>query len=257
MSNGNDLKLLHSELLAMAKDIDAICEADSIEYSLTGGSLLGAIRENGFIPWDDDIDIMVSRRNYTLLCKAIAASDKYEMGRGPWLQHIKPVTFRSETDPYIDVFITDNLPGNPLLASLKIFILRLLQGMLKEQVEYEGFSAFYRICILMTHLLGKLFTRRFKLKIYDRVSQYGNGHVSEYISITNDAFALLTKKHRAEIMSSFEKHPFEDTGLMVSSKAREYLETRYGPDYMTPPPESERVAQHGDRPKVEDERIGI
>ena len=55
------------ELLEMIKDIDRLFDMHDIKYSLCSGSLLGAIRENGFIPWDDDIDIMVDRDNFNKL----------------------------------------------------------------------------------------------------------------------------------------------------------------------------------------------
>ena len=125
----------------MMKQIHQILKKNGVQYSLTGGSLLGAIRESGFIPWDDDIDIMVDRKNYEILRNAIENSSKYKMGRGPWLQHIKPTTFNSEIEPYIDVFILDNVPNSKWKASIKTLRLRLLQGMLKEEVEYKGFSA--------------------------------------------------------------------------------------------------------------------
>ena len=58
------------------KKVDAFLEEYGIEYYLFGGSLLGAIRHNGFIPWDDDIDIIMDRANYY---KLIEVSDKL-----PW-----------------------------------------------------------------------------------------------------------------------------------------------------------------------------
>jgi len=253
-----DLKVTQTELLSMMKDIHQILIANGIHYSLTGGSLLGAVRESGFIPWDDDIDIMVDRKNYQRLRTAIEKSQLYQMGRGPWLQHIRPVAFTSEIEPYIDVFILDNIPDKKWKASFKLLRLRILQGMLKEQVEYTGFSLTYKMCVFVTHILGKLFTRKFKLMRYDRVSQIGNDSATEYVSITNDSFGLLTKKHLSSLMDSFEEHSFEDTELMITKKFHEYLTVRYGSDYMNPPPLEERVAgQHKNRPRVKNERLGI
>ena len=258
MNKENDLKVTQAELLAMMKEIHKLCEENHVQYSLTGGSLLGAVRESGFIPWDDDIDIMVDRGNYELLCRAIKQDARFRMGRGPWLQHIRPMRFHSQIEPYIDVFILDHVPDSALKARLKILLLRLLQGMLKEDAVYAGFSPVYKVCIFLSHAAGKLFSRRFKLALYDRVSQLGDSAASEYVSITNDAFGLLTKKYRSDLMDAQELHRFEDTQLLITGKYREYLSERYGSDYMTPPPEAERIAgQHAQRPRVSNEFTGV
>ena len=70
---------LHCVLLIIMDDIDAICRKHNISYMLSGGSCLGAIRHNGFIPWDDDIDIMLYYDDMIKLGKAIESemSDKY------------------------------------------------------------------------------------------------------------------------------------------------------------------------------------
>jgi len=56
-------------LLAMMKDVHTFLEENEIVYSLVSGSLLGAVRHDGFIPWDDDIDLMMDRDNYERLLK--------------------------------------------------------------------------------------------------------------------------------------------------------------------------------------------
>lgn len=258
MSKEIDLRITQAELLSMMKDIHKICEEKGIRYSLTGGSLLGAVRESGFIPWDDDIDIMVDRKNYELLCKALRKNERFHMGRGPWLQHIRPVTYNSVIEPYIDVFVLDNVPDSKVKAHLKILLLRLLQGMLKEEVKYAGFPPAYKICIFFCHYAGKLFPRSFKLHLYDIVSQIGNSSVTKYISITNDSFGLLTKKHEAGLMKAFDAHSFEDTKLIITKMYNEYLTVRYGSDYLTPPPVEERIAgQHIKRPHIKAENEGI
>ncbi len=62
--DADNLKLLQKILLAMLLEVDAICRRHDIKYFLAGGTLLGAIRHHGFIPWDDDGDIMMLRRDY-------------------------------------------------------------------------------------------------------------------------------------------------------------------------------------------------
>ena len=130
--------------------------------------------------------------------------------------------------------------------------------MLKEEVKYAGFPPAYKICIFFCHYAGKLFPRSFKLHLYDIVSQIGNSSVTKYISITNDSFGLLTKKHEAGLMKAFDAHSFEDTKLIITKMYNEYLTVRYGSDYLTPPPVEERIAgQHIKRPHIKAENEGI
>lgn len=58
------LRKLHQVDLEILLEFDRICRKYKIKYSLDGGTLLGAVREKGFIPWDDDVDVVVSRKEY-------------------------------------------------------------------------------------------------------------------------------------------------------------------------------------------------
>ena len=61
---------LQVEMLRLVLEIDQICKKHDIEYFLTGGSVLGAVRHKGYIPWDDDIDIMMTRQAFEAFEKA-------------------------------------------------------------------------------------------------------------------------------------------------------------------------------------------
>lgn len=68
--DSDTLRKLQLTELTILQDLDAFCRKHEIHYSLYAGTLLGAVRHQGFIPWDDDIDVAMSRAEYTRFCRA-------------------------------------------------------------------------------------------------------------------------------------------------------------------------------------------
>lgn len=62
------LDKLHATILEIMDEVDRVCRENDIQYYLADGSLIGAVRHHGFIPWDDDLDIMIARRDYDRFC---------------------------------------------------------------------------------------------------------------------------------------------------------------------------------------------
>ena len=65
-----DLRKLQSIILYIAKEIKRVCDKNEIDYTMIGGTLIGAVRHNGFIPWDDDMDFVMTRHNYERFLEA-------------------------------------------------------------------------------------------------------------------------------------------------------------------------------------------
>ena len=70
-----DLEHLQKVILIIVKDIDILCRKHQIKYFLLGGSAIGAVRHKGFIPWDDDIDVIVPRKDWNRFIEAMKKSN--------------------------------------------------------------------------------------------------------------------------------------------------------------------------------------
>ena len=80
-----ELRHLQLVILSIVKDIDKLCRNNDIEYYLFGGSAIGAIRHKGFIPWDDDLDIIMDHSNYdkfVKVCREQLDANKYFFQEG-------------------------------------------------------------------------------------------------------------------------------------------------------------------------------
>lgn len=235
------------ELLEMLREVNDLLHEHEVNYSLCGGTLLGAVREKGFIPWDDDIDIMMDRSSFNKLLALFQSKRnmEYDLNDVLWIRRIqKKNSFKQNVSiPTIDVFVMDNCPDNKLMQAIKLFLIKMLQGMMKDGKKHSDVSLFYRICLIITAIIGKLFSQRRKLLWYDRVSQIGNRTESKQLGLYNDLFINLNLKYSRDMFSKYINSSFEDLTLPITAEYDNYLSTVYG-DYMTPPEESDRKPMH-------------
>ena len=82
-----DLTKVHEVNLKLLKEIDRICRKYKIKYALDSGTLLGAVRHGGFIPWDDDVDVMFTRKNYEMFAKVVRRELPEDTRQEPPLRH--------------------------------------------------------------------------------------------------------------------------------------------------------------------------
>ena len=240
---------IQSELLRMLKDFHAFCVSHDISYSLADGTLLGAVRERGFIPWDDDVDIMLSREDYEKFRSFTGELKGYTVTKRLWIERMQFAD--GHTEATVDMLIMDDVPDSRFLRRLKLLALMTLQGMLKEDVSYEGLGVLYKLCAAVTHGLGRLVPKKWKLALYTSASCIGRRRPkgiasrcgSGMVSCTNDEFALLNHYYEGDLMRNPVLHPFEDTECYIIRDSDAYLTGMFG-DYMTPPPEEERRPSH-------------
>lgn len=253
----NQLQHLQRVILSIAKDIDALCRANNIQYYLLGGSAIGAIRHKGFIPWDDDFDIIMDDANYRKFIEVAREQldpDKYYVCEGlkDWPlyftkiklkgTHLKEVEgfWDKDTDGiYVDVFKMDNVPGNKIIAHYQYFLGKLYLCYTLSRRTYDSASFSKRLMMALSFPLRCKFVRQWVLK---RVEKF-NGIETENFGF----FYGRTRYHSSVIKKSiFGKPtyvPFEDTEFPIAEHYHEYLTQVFG-DYMKLPPENQRVGLH-------------
>ena len=116
--------------------------------------------------------------------------------------------------------------------------------MLKRNVDYSRFGLKNRILLRVTHLMGLPFSTRWKTARYEKISTMCRS--GDDLCMSNGAFELMMHIWHPEQFREKITVPFEGVDVLIPARYDEVLTALFGPDYMTPPPESERVAKHLD-----------
>lgn len=226
---------MQQKLLVLLKEFHSFAIANGIKYSLDWGSLLGAIRHQGFIPWDDDLDIMVDRENYQKILKTVGGKLEIDHCSREWLWidriRLKDSGVDWRLQPTLDIFILDNAPDGNLSWKVQYYGILFLMGMMKGWPKRGNFVQ--RSALIIAHIVGKCFSWERRMKWFHQFSQRWN-HVHTKRKITyNTLIAELDKFVDADVFDEVMLVPFEDTEVYVTKAYHRCLTCLYG-DYMTP-----------------------
>ena len=156
------LRDLQQTLLDMMIEIDRVCRKHDIDYTLLGGTMLGAVREQGFIPWDDDLDIGFRREEQKRFLEIFPQeSERYTVTTADtWVARVVPRQPINGEMPFVDLFHYVPISGVAWKQKLKVLTLKALQGMLKEGISLKDYPPKYRILLWGTHVLGLPFSKQ-------------------------------------------------------------------------------------------------
>lgn len=254
------LKKLHDVEIEILTQIDTLCKKHDIPYSMYSGTQLGAVRHQGFIPWDDDMDVCMERTDYERFCKiwqeetpeGFVLQDPRKLEYST-INHAKVMklntAFGSKEDYampgfhgiFVDVFVMDRVPTEKfkkmmlkIMASLRLVYTRGYP-ITKKGKFFENLS---RIMLKLPAGMKK------------NIRDYCERYVSRYRDYEGDYCLMslacpeeLSMEFPADTTRNVEDVPFEGKMFSNSKEADKILRIVYG-DYMQLPPESEQICKH-------------
>lgn len=266
-----DMSRVHEANLKILKEIDRICRKYNIRYALDSGTLIGAVRHKGFIPWDDDADVAFTRSQYDAFMKVVKRElpdtmellepDSYHGGRA-FYDFTSRIIYKNsrchedspEMDFYdgklnhlwVDLFVIDNLPSGRAGIAVTRFLHKAVYGMAmghRFKLDFGKYSLMHKVFVGGLATVGRLiplkvlFAMQRCIALKDHRSKGGLRYYSNY----QPDFLYVTL--RQDWCMQVEDADFEDTRLMIPRGWHQVLTEVYG-DYMTLPPEEKRVPSH-------------
>ena len=259
-----DFKELQKIELNILVYFDKFCRQNDLRYSLLGGTLLGAVRHKGFIPWDDDIDVMMPRSDYIKLCASFPNNEEYVLlnnSNNPKFGYMyaKIIDNRTIIDEkntnrnnlvsgvFIDIFIYDGM-GNTINSAKRKFnsssFLRelLVASNWKKYFRSKTHSFLYEPARFLLYLASRFINQR---KIIKRVEgKYKSldfdkcNYVGNLCSDRRDKSII-----KRSFFDDFIELEFETYKFMAFKGYETYLIAMYG-DYMQLPPVENRFTHH-------------
>lgn len=239
--------------------VDGLCKDMNLNYSLAGGTLLGAIRHKGYIPWDDDIDIMMPRDHYDILLKELKENySPYDVFSNQEEENFFPFLFSklsdSRTSLYksgkaltigvnIDIFPIDSLGDNKLIALSRFQLIRSLDAMVRIKRSQRKFgNKAFDFLFRVIQLALKPFSIKHCQKTIRGLCSNNKLSVNSY-AVSIGSRYVGKEFTSAEIYCKYQMVNFEDRKYVAIADYDKYLSMMYG-DYMKIPKKSERES-HG------------
>lgn len=231
------MRNLQMKCLEILNIVDEICRKNKIEYSLCGGSVVGAYLYHGCLPWDDDIDLMMTRENYNHFLEAVQSElpigfsvHNYQLSQEYWSTFTKIVNDNTTvvqndgtvSGVFLDITVYDKVPDN-LRQWEDIFLWKLSQVILIGKVRGNSWKMSVRNLALTCLFRDK---RKFLMYLQKRVEKNGNKSEDYHYSELFGAFCY-TKPYEKDIFENYTEIRFEGKNYMIVKEYIRYLETRY------------------------------
>lgn len=251
------LQLIQLEILV---EFDRICTKYNINYSIDGGTLLGAVRHKGFIPWDDDIDIIMMRDEYERffnICKKELDEERfflqehrtdpcYRVGytrirrKNTVYVRAGQEKMKHKTGVLIDIFVLDNAPSTFLVKYLHRALCFCFRKILWSAT---GRIVTKNILIRAVYAIISLIPAKFSFWGFNALAKHYNKKQTKLVkhyAMTYPNPKINGFGTPADLMNEFTRVEFEGHMFMAVADYHRYLTLLYG-DYMVLPPPEKRI----------------
>ena len=253
----DEMKSMQKDIL---KDVHAFCQKNNLRYTLIFGSLLGAIRHKGYIPWDDDIDIAMPRPDYEKFVK------EYRH------EYFHVYDYRTDKDyhnPYAKVadtrtILEEDIDMKNIGINIDVFPFDYMFDTKEECVSFMNslnrIKRLFRIKLVKPNKknswwkrilirCAKIFTipvsmKRLTEKEYQKIATLTHSDAKFVgLPIDPEIDAAYRSIYPRKMFENFVKQPFDEEEFMVTADYDQWLTQMYG-DYMTPPKGAQRTSPH-------------
>lgn len=254
------LRQLQLTMLETLKEFDAFCRKYGIQYSLYAGSLLGAVRHKGFIPWDDDLDVCMSREEYDrfitlwqqdppegyILQNKENSPDfwqsfsKIRKDHTTFLQEEREVG-KYHTGVFMDIFPLDRIPDGKLKRAIYKWNCMKYQLLTREFVPPKAGIIIRLGSFVILACTPKSCREKVRQNTLKKITRYNDRNDLEIAAI--ETMASLRKPYAPDMLDAYVDLSFEDGSFMCFAGWDDHLRRKFG-DYMRLPPEEERAWRH-------------
>ncbi|SKB66149.1 lipopolysaccharide cholinephosphotransferase [Lachnospiraceae bacterium] len=252
------LHKIHKVELELLQEFDRVCKKNNLHYTVTGGTLLGAVRHGGFIPWDDDADVVMLREDYDKfqkICKRdldhskfyfqdIETTPGYRWGYGK-LRRKDTVFLREgqEGMPYeqgifMDIFPRDGIPDGKIAGKVHTFLCFCLRKIMWSEVgkTREPNRIIRLVYRLVSHIPQKTI-----VWMYRKLIGYSNHKETKLVRALTFPLPkrLAGKGYLRKWYNNYQPIQFEDITVQAEANYLDWLKAEFG-DYMALPPVEKR-----------------